>query len=306
MFNKILVLIFIITCISTSSSFASLEPKRDLSFKEYENFVEVRNKDNQLFTQYYFKKTPLPYLSPIQIYNETSIVQSRADDKIGSIIQGLTLAYQDINKTDFWNSGANGGSIIQSKLEYDSINPGYWNIHATNEWVNSKGKKLFEEDRRYSFISTNYGVMISVASTILAGESDIKFGNSDKGFLMLSLADNIFTNNDRVVEIADKTNGRYFAVVGDYKGKPCTVAIFNAKEFYGYPNVYKYKNGILSVNPFIPVKYKDVKRDSNVVIKKTESGIFVYSIIVSEQKLDSQTLENIADELSPSSQPGKK
>jgi hypothetical protein len=214
----------------------------------------------------------------------------------------------DVNGIDFWNDGEKSGKIVQKKIDFSSFNSGYWNIHAVNDWVGPDGKKILEEDRRYSFLSCQYGTVISNLITLKAADSAVKLGDNLQGFLAYNVAPGLRYKDGKGQVINSEGNknddcssrrARWCDVTGEVNGKTCGIAIFEAPSNFGAPTYWRVlDNGTVAANPFSGKSFtSNPTNESSFTLQPGMSLSFIYVTLLHDGKLDTKLLDAIAGQM---------
>ena len=304
-------LVCIAACVPVSGDGIGL--KRDLTYKAGEGFVEVL-KGNLAVARYVYKDTPKPYIYPILAPDGPEVTRAFPMKEVPGEAtdhphhRSFWIGFGDVNGVDFWAEGEKTGKIVQKKLEFDSQSPGHWNIHTTNEWVGPDGKALCFEDRRYSFLSCDYGLLISTSITLAAARGDVKLGGTKEGFLAFRVAQgmqlkdgkgHILNSEGRKDADCWGKRARWCDYTGEVAGKTVGITIFDLPSNYGYPTYWHVRDyGLFAANPFGGKDFTgDEKKDSALTITRGKPVRLIYIALIHTGALDAQKLDMIADEV---------
>ena len=281
-----------------------IELKRDITYKQQDGYVEIL-KGEQVVAKYVYKDVAKPYLYPVYAPNGEMVTRNPGEDK--SACRSFWVGYGDVNGIDFWNEGEKAGKITQYSIDFESLTPGHWNIHTTNTWDGPENKRIAGEERRYSFLSCEYGTLISTSITIKAG-MDVKFADSRDGFLAVCVAQGMqfiggkghILNSDgkKDLDCLGK-RARWCDYTGEVNGKTCGITIFDTPSNFGYPTYWNVTDyGLLSANPFGGQSYtNDEKNNSSLNLATGESKTFVYVALIHDGKIEAEKLNMIANEI---------
>jgi hypothetical protein len=270
--------------------------KRDLTYKAGNGFVDVLKAD-KVVARYVYKDVQLPYVYPLSLSGGPSITRDCGDMLLKKDTPDLWCdnpAYRSfwvglgkLGGVDFWNPGPKNGKIVQTDLQFDSPSAEYWNIHATYEYRNARGKKICSEERRYAFSSYGDGILISLAVIISADVSDLTYSDSADGLVGVKLAEGRPTITDSegrtglacrgkraawVDYTVDTADGKRGITLFDFPINPNYPAFWNVSE-----------KGLMAANPFGGGALSgDVKNDSTRKVDFGGTLLFAYLLYVHE------------------------
>ena len=315
-------LIAVALCAFVAPSWADgIGLKRDLTYKAGDGFVEAL-KDSIPIARYVYKDTPKPYIYPLSTPDGPAVTRAFPMKQVPGEStdhpnqRSFWVAYGNVNGVDFWAEEAKSGKIVQTNLEFDSLNPGYWNIHASLDWVGPDGKKILEEDRRYSFLSCDYGLLVSTAIALLPPVKEVKFGGTKEGFLAFRVADGISlaAGKGHILNSEGQTNAaclgkraRWCDYTGVVDGKTCGITIFDMPSNHGYPTYWHVRDyGLLAANPFGGRDFTgDEKADSSLTIQPGKPVRLIYVALIHNGKIEPDKLDLIADQVVGKAAPKK-
>ncbi|MCX8053050.1 MAG: PmoA family protein [Armatimonadetes bacterium] len=296
---------------STCAGSQEIGLKRDLTYKTGDGFVEII-KNGAMVARYVYKGTPKPYIYPIFAPNGPSVTRGYPMENIPDEPtdqphhRSFWVGFGDVNGIDFWTESEKSGKIVQTQLDFESPSPGHWNIHATNDWIGPDGKVVCYEDRRYSFVSCDYGLLISTRIELISPGKEVRLGDTKEGFLAFRLAQGMqlkdgkggITNSEGLknTECLGK-RARWVDYTGEISGKTVGIAIFDVPSNYGYPTYWHVSDyGLLAANPFGGRSITgDEKKDSSLTIHRDKPTRFVYIALIHPGTLDREKLDMIAD-----------
>jgi len=313
--RKIAVVAACVLCalVCAAASADGIGLKRDLTYKAGDGFVEVI-KNNVAVARYVYKDTPKPYIYPILAPDGPGVTRGYPMKQIPGEAtdhphhRSFWVGFGDVNGVDFWAEGEKSGKIVQGKLEFDSLSPGHWNIHTTNEWVAPDGRAVCYENRRYSFLSCDYGLLISTWIELSPATGEVKLGGTKEGFLAFRVAQGMQLKDGKghILNSAGQKDAdcwgkraRWCDCTGEVNGKTIGITIFDLPSNHGYPTYWHARDyGLLAANPFGGKDFTgDDKNDSSLTIVKDKSARFIYIALIHTGALDSQKLDMIADEV---------
>ncbi|MGQ9456348.1 MAG: PmoA family protein [Armatimonadota bacterium] len=287
--------------------------KRDLTYRAEPGYVDILQGD-KLVARYVYKDTPKPYIYPLISPNGIRVTRGYPMENIPGEAtdhphhRSFWIGFGDVNGINFWSEEEKSGKIVTKFIDFDSPSPGHWNIHVLNEWVGPDGVAVCTEDRRYSFVSCDYGLLISTAIEIMPTTADVKFGGSKEGFLGFRVAHGIQLKDGkgRIINSEGRKGtecwgkrARWCDYTGEIDGKIAGITIFDVPSNHGYPTYWHVRDyGLFAANPFGGKDFTgDEKQDSSLTIPRGQKARFVYIALIHPGELDSKTLDMIADEI---------
>lgn len=298
----------------SSANAADVEIRRDLTYEAKDGFVDIL-KDGKLVARYVYKDTPRPYIYPLYAPNGEMITRNYpmksgmpGESTDHPHHRSFWIGFGDVNGIDFWAEGEKTGKIVQTSIDFEPASPGYWGIHTKNEWIGPDGKKVCDEERRYSFLSCDYGTLISTAIILTAMNGDVKLGDTKEGFFAIRLAPTMQLKDGKGHIINSEGNkddacwgkrARWCDYTGEVNGKVCGVTIFDTPSNYNYPTYWHVRDyGLFAANPFGGKAFtNDAEKDSSYTIRYGHSLRLVYIVLIHDGNLDAQTLNAIADQV---------
>ena len=261
---------------------------RDLTYKQNKDSVDVL-KDGALVARYVIRGS-FPHLQLLG--------QKSGDQTYEPLIGSIAVGHDNVQGHKFWTASKTGGSIRQTALSFDSIEPGYWNIHASNEWV-ARGKVICREDRRHSFMSSPDGLVVSTMITLFPADGDLHLGFTDNAFYRLQLNPGIhFKRVNALGSLDHKCIGQrsqWLLTQAKVMGRPYSFALFDLPANYGYPVQWNLGPAdILSANPF--AKWEGRTGKYALTIPDLGAEAFVYVCLVAPGELPAGKVRAFARE----------
>lgn len=298
----IFTVLIMLICVAVSAD--PIELKRDITYKQQDGYVDIL-RGEQVVAKYVYKDVAKPYLYPVYAPNGEMVTRNPSEDK--SVNRSFWVGYGDVNGIDFWNEGGKAGKIAQASIDFNSLAPGHWNLHTTNIWGVPENNRIMGDERRYSFLSCEYGTLISTSIKITAG-MDVKFADNKNGFLALCVAPGMqlaggkghILNSDGKKDLdCMGKRARWCDYTGEVNGKTCGITIFDTPSNTGYPTYWNVNdNGLLAANPFGGQSYTgDEKNNSSLTLATRESKTFVYVALIHDGKIEAEKLDMIANEI---------
>ena len=299
-----------IACVPVSGDAIGL--KKDLTYKAGDGFVDVM-KGSLPVARYVYKDTPKPYIYPLFAPDGPAVTRAYPMKQVAGEAtdhphhRSFWVGFGDVNGVNFWTEDDKAGKIVQRKIEFDAPNPGHWNIHTTNDWNGPDGKTVCIEDRRYSFLSCDYGLLISTAMVFQTTPGEISFGGTKEGFFAFRVARGMqlkngkghILNSDGLkdAECWGK-RARWCDYTGEVDGKTVGITIFDAPSNHGYPTYWHARDyGLFATNPFGGKDFTgDAKKDSGLTIPRGRAVRLIYIALIHSGALDKEKLDFIADQ----------
>ncbi len=306
-------LLIVLGFIFNTQCAAEIELKRDLTYRAEPGYVDVM-KGDKLVARYVYKDTPKPYIYPVLTLDGTRVTRAYPMENVPGEAtdhphhRSFWVGFGDVNGIDFWSESEKSGRIVHKFMDFDSPSPGHWNIHTINEWVGPDGTVVCIEDRRYSFVSCDYGLLISTAIELTSASGDLKLGSTKEGFVAFRVAKGMQLKDGkgRIIDSEGRTGtecwgkrARWCNYTGEVDGKTVGITIFDLPSNHGYPTYWHVRDyGLFAANPFGGKDFTgDEKQDSSLVVPYGQKARFVYIALVHQGELDPKTLNAIADEI---------
>ncbi|MDH7600995.1 MAG: PmoA family protein [Armatimonadota bacterium] len=305
--------LIVLASIRGVACFGSVELRRDLTYRAEPGYVDVM-KGDKLIARYVYKDTPKPYIYPLFALDGTRVTRGYPMENIsGEAIdhphhRSFWVGFGNVNGIDFWSENEKSGKIVHKFMDFDSPSPGHWNIHTINEWVGPDGTAVCIEDRRYSFVSCDYGLLVSITVEMTGASGDLKFGSTKEGFVAFRVAQGMQLKDGKgsIKDSEGRTGtqcwgkrARWCDYTGEVDGKTVGITMFDVPSNYGYPTYWHVRDyGLFAANPFGGKEFTgDEKQDTGLVVPRGKKIRFVYIALIHQGELDSKTLDVIADEI---------
>ena len=286
---------------------------RDLKYTQGDGFVDVTRGD-QLIARYVYKDTPKPYIYPLNGPGGEALTRAYPMKEVAGEPtdhphhRSFWVGHGDVNGVDFWAEGEKSGRIVQTTIDFNSEIPGHWNISTNNVWVGPDEKTICTEARRYSFVSCDYGILVSTSITLAARGGDVKFGGTKEGFFALRLAPGLqlaggkghILNSEKLKDQACwGKRARWRDYTGEVDGKTCGVTVFDLPSNQGHPTYWHARDyGLLAANPFGGKDFTgDPKTDSGFTLGDGRTLRLVYITLLHSGKLEAEKIDALADQI---------
>jgi hypothetical protein len=249
---------------------------------------------------------------------------------------GMWLNYENVNGLDFWNNSfaipaakknAYGWIKTDRIVETKDGATGILSYHAN--WTNHANEPLLEETTQFAFSGTDR-LRIIDRTTTLKANTEVHFNDAKDGMLGLRLArelqipsveDKKFTDDKGIVTVvkgkADSiSNGNYITSEGKQgdaawstRGRWCkvyakmgvdsvSITIIDHPQNPNYPTFWHARGyGLFAANPLGEKVFTNGKSAKNLQLKKGESVVFRYRIVIDNGKktLDAREINILAD-----------
>ncbi len=309
-----LLAILALIVLAAATQALAIDLKSDLTYRQGDGFVDIL-KGEQVLAEYVYKGTPRPYIYPLLTPDDQAVtrgfpVKTDAGEPTDHPNQrSFWVGYGSVNGVDFWNEGEKSGTIEQREIEFDATDPAYWSIHTINDWYGPDRLIVCEaEDRRYSFMTCEYGLIISTRINLTAKRGPLDLGGTKDGLLAFRVAPGVSVKGGKGHILNSEgqkdaacwgKRARWIDYTGEVNGKPCGIAIFDVPANYMYPTYWHARDyGLLAANPFGGKDFTgDETSDTGLTIPRNRSLTLTYIALIHPGKLDVAKLDEIADAL---------
>lgn len=246
---------------------------------------------------------------------------------------GMWLNYESVNGLDFWNNSTaiafkdrpHYGTIIHDGVVKTDASKDKATLEVTARWVNHDKQILLRESTRYIFSVNKDNFIIDRITTLTALYGDVIFKDVKDGLLGIRVAreleqpskePGIFVDNKgnttTVAAGSDSVTGEYVSseglrgdavwgtrgqwasLHGKKDGKQVSITIIDHPKNPGYPTYWHARGyGLFAANPLGQDIFSKGKEKLNLILKKDESIIFRYRVVVHEgNEITTSMLEN--------------
>lgn len=262
--------------------------------------------NGQLFTEYYFRDVPRPFLYPIvgpggvEMTRNWPMKETPGEEHDHPHHRSLWFAHGMVNGQDFWTEGPKTGKIVHDQfLEVSDGRSGL--IRATNKWVAADGTVECTDETTLR-ISSSPDRTIDFDVTLHAPDSPVVFGDTKEGSLGFRLAEPLTMRH----KVGGKTlggDGHYINSNGErdgdawgkradwcdayaaLDGKTIGVAIFDHPQNPHHPTWWHARDyGLFAANPFGEHDFEKLKdKDKGALtIPAGQSATFRWRILLHE------------------------
>lgn len=239
--------------------------------------------DGKLFTEYYFKNVPKPFLYPIIGHGGAPMSRNYPMKDVPGETQdhphhrSLYYGHGSVNGVDFWaeSAGKSGKIVHDAFLEVTSgATTGV--IRARNKLVTVDGKTIGTDVRTIRIHKTPHGPMIDFDITHHASHGDLVFNDTKEGTMAIRLAETLVLRkhpgrakgtakakasrqgDGRIVNSEGVRDGatwgkraKWVDYYGPVNGRTVGVAIFDHPSNPRHPSWWHVRDyGLFAVNPF--------------------------------------------------------
>ncbi len=287
-------------------------------FSEKDGMIELHNGEKlvtSLRNDYRF-----PYLYPVYSPSGANIVRNwpmktdiPGEEHDHPHHRGIWLSHGSVNGNDFWtDNGTKEPAIRLNAIKEKRVTNDIAHLVADLTWV-AKNEELLQETRKYQFSKPNPETLrIDIESTLTALAETVVFGDTKEGSFAIRTdralrvkgpsAKATLTNSGGDTNLnAWGKRANWAAYTGpDELGKPTVVAIIENPNSFRSPTHWHARDyGLLAANPFGIHDFEKNKDKSlgNHTLKKTESILLSYTVIIHQGTLESAKLSEILNSL---------
>ena len=149
---------------------------------------------DQLFTEYYFKGAPRPFLHPILAADGTQLTRdfpmraTEGEETDHPHHRSLWFTHGAVNGVDFWTEGSGKGTIVNDSVEQHA-DAKVGTIKSTNRWIGPDGKLVCTDETVIQFSSVAEGRFLDYQVTINAlADQPLVLGDTKEGSMAIRLA----------------------------------------------------------------------------------------------------------------------
>jgi hypothetical protein len=174
--------------------------------------------------------------------------------------RSLWMTHGDVNGTDFWLEGGEGG--VTAHQEFTQLSDGEQAVvSAKNLWQTADGKPILTEVRRYTFFGDGNKQILDCEFKLSATHGDVNFGDTKEGSFGMRIAGSmkveaeqggVLTNNhgDKNSDAWGK-RAEWVDYVGPIDGEQMGIAILCHPTTFNFPNRWHVRTyGLFAANPF--------------------------------------------------------
>lgn len=219
------------------------------------------------------------------------------------------------------------GRIVHRSVDAVSGGEGTGLLEVSMDWQTLEGKKQLSEHDKIYFRAEGDLRIIDRVITLTAAEEKIVFNDTKEGSFGIRLTRSLEEPTDRplrfvdergqITEVAELNNegvdGSYLSsggnvdesgvwgtaakwciLTGTVDGQPATVGIFGHPDNPTYPTYWHARGyGLFAANPFGWKTFTKGEKELNFTLEPGQSATFRFRIVLSTDKLDANTTENL-------------
>lgn len=249
----------------------------------------------QLFTEYFYKDVPRPYLYPVMgpgnlpMTRNWPLKEVPDEEHDHPHHKSLWFTHGDVNKVDFWADGADKGKIVHDRFVQLQSGKDAGVIQARNKWVAPDGKVVLTDDSTLRIYNRANDRFLDFEVTLHASNGEVTFGDTKEGSMAIRLAETMRlkgkVGKGHIVNSAGQRDGdtwgkraEWCDYYGPVNGETVGVAIFDHPQNPRYPTWWHVRDyGLFAVNPFGLHDFeKKPAGTGNLVIPAGQSVTFRY------------------------------
>jgi len=249
----------------------------------------------QLFTEYYYRDVPRPFLYPIIGPGNLPMTRNWPMKNVPDEEQdhphhkSLWFSHGDVNGIDFWADGEKKGRIVHEK--FTQIKSGLFMglIQSEDKWIGPDGKVVLTDERTLRIRNRPEARLLDFEITLHASNGEVTFGDTKEGTMAIRIAETMRlkgkVGQGHIVNSAgvrdDATWGKraeWCDYYGTVNGQIAGVAIFDHPANPRHPTWWHVRDyGLFAANPFGQHDFeKQPAGTGNLVIPAGESVTFRY------------------------------
>lgn len=287
--------------------------------------VEINGK---LFTEYFFKDTPRPYLYPIvgpgdlPMTRNWPMKDTPGEAKDHKHHRSLWFAHGSMNGNDFWSEDKNFGKTVHDRFIEVKSGKDFGVIRSQNKWLTADGKQVCTDERTVRIYNRPANErVLDFEITLHASDGELTLGDTKEGTMALRLAetmrlapnkDNVGKPTGHIVNSEGVRDGetwgkpaKWCDYFGPVEGKTLGVAIFDHPKNPRHPTWWHVRDyGLFAANPFGKHDFEKLpdKAAGNLVVPAGQSVAFRYRFYFHEgDEKQAKVAERYAEYLKDSS-----
>lgn len=230
--------------------------------------IDVLVSGEPLASYHIHPSLPRPFLYPlfgpkgIPVTRNYPMADVEGESKDHKHHRSLWVAYGDVNGVDIWSEEEGHGRQVHREFKEICGGVVRGRFVEVLDWVDSKGKKVLEEEREIIFYNMDYPLrMIDFRITFIATEGDVVFGDTKEGgILSLRVASEIEGIRGGRLENAFGGIGEreiwgkrapWCDYSGSLRGEIIGIAILDHPSNLRHPTYWHIRDyGLFTANPF--------------------------------------------------------
>lgn len=222
------------------------------------------------------------------------------------------------------------GTIYHQSVEKAESGEGKGVLETTAEWKSPDNEVLIDESTRFEFIALSPEVRIIDRTTTLKAVADeVHFNDNKEGMYAIRVARELELPSEQPTELVDShgvvtrvesmdnsnitgnyhsadgvegekvwgTRSRWMELSGTINGENVALVIIDNPSNVGYPTYWHARGyGLFSANPLGQKIFSNGEKELNYTLKKGESTVFKYRLVVASKDLSDEEINQLADE----------
>ncbi|MBI4621839.1 MAG: PmoA family protein [Verrucomicrobia bacterium] len=233
--------------------------------------------DGSLFTEYYFKGVPKPFLYPIIGPGNAALTRNFPMKQVPGETQdhphhrALFYGHGNVNGIDFWAEGAKSGKTVHDEFVEVKNGDTTGIIRSRNRLVTVDNKVLGTDERTLRIHKTPHGPMIDFEITHHASHGDLVFQDTKEGTMAIRVAETLVQRHSQskknptprksfgnIVNSEGVRDGatwgrraKWVDYYGPVDGKTVGIAMFDHPKNPRFPTWWHVRDyGLFAANPF--------------------------------------------------------
>ncbi|MCK3682828.1 PmoA family protein [Maribellus sp. YY47] len=222
------------------------------------------------------------------------------------------------------------GTIYHQSVDKAESGDGKAALEVSAKWKSPDNEVLLDESTRFDFLAPSPDVRIIDRTTTLTAVADeVHFYDNKEGMFAIRVARELELPSDGPTELVDShgvvtrvenmdnsnitgnyhssdgvegeevwgTRSRWMKLSGAINGENVSLVIVDNPANVGYPTYWHARGyGLFSANPLGQKIFSDGKQELNYSLKKGESTVFKYRLVVASENMSDEEINRLADE----------
>ncbi|HEY1170466.1 MAG TPA: PmoA family protein [Verrucomicrobiae bacterium] len=291
---------------------AAADKSKGFSIEKTDGLVTIKH-DGKLFTKYVFKgDSNKPYFWPVMGPTGQPMTRAYPMDDIKTEQQdhphhrGIWFGHEGVSGADTWHEpksvegtksesmkarGLRMGSTKHREFKETGVYPDKAIIVSVNDYFDVKGKKLMEDERRYTFRVEKGNHIIDCDIEFKASAGDVTLEDAkDAGFSVRvptvmsvdkKMGGKILTSEGKVDKDAWGTRATWCSYYGPLEGEMVGITMLNHPSSFRHPTPWHVRTyGLLTANPFGTKNLDKDAPDGTITLKSGEKLVLRHRIIL--------------------------
>jgi len=222
------------------------------------------------------------------------------------------------------------GTIYHQSVEKVESGEGKGILETTAKWKSPDNEVLLDESTHFDFMAPSPDVRIIDRTTTLTAVADeVHFYDNKEGMFAIRVARELELPSDKPTELVDShgvvtrvesmdnsnitgnyhsadgvegedvwgTRSRWMKLSGAINGENVSLVIIDNPANVGYPTYWHARGyGLFSANPLGQKIFSNGEKELNYSLKKGESTVFKYRLVVASKNMSDEEINHLADE----------